>query len=123
MDVVGFLNGWAQPWADFMWTRVFDSAVAFLAVAALWAIFRRRLSPHLGYCLFLLVLVKLLLPIEVALPRWIASRLPARPIARVSDWTRSGDILARSASGPSVEQPDPTPLVEAGASPPEIWPK
>jgi beta-lactamase regulating signal transducer with metallopeptidase domain len=70
------VNAVAQHWAVFMWSRMLDATWVLLIVAALWALLRRRVSAQFGYCLFLLVLVKLVMPIQTPLPEK-AVRLPA----------------------------------------------
>ncbi len=87
MDLTNILNGWAQSWVGFMGARLFDTTVAFIVVALLWGLLRKRTSPQLGYCLFLLVLLKFILPIELTKPAWLTLLSPQHVIHRAEDWT------------------------------------
>ena len=66
-------NGVAQVWAGFMWSRTLNSTWVLLAVTIIWGLLRHRVSAQFGYCLFLLVLVKLAIPIQTSFPE-IAGR-------------------------------------------------
>jgi len=63
-----WLNPMAQGWARWVVISTVDATVVLLAVTTLWLACRRRLSAQFGYLLFLLVFVKLLLPVEIAVP-------------------------------------------------------
>ena len=68
MSVSATLNAWASAWADFMWNGLIDATLLLAIVALLWLPLRRRMSAQVGYCLFLLILVKLVVPIHVTAP-------------------------------------------------------
>ncbi|MFB3788975.1 MAG: M56 family metallopeptidase [bacterium] len=70
------LNAWAEVWAGFMWDRTLDSALALFLVGMVWLAFRRLLPAQFGYCLFLLVLLKLVLPSQFSLPSLIEQWIP-----------------------------------------------
>jgi len=69
------LNAAAQQWSQFMWSRMLDSAWVLLIVGAVWGVLRRRASAQFSYCLFLLVLVKLVTPVQFPFPEK-AVRMP-----------------------------------------------
>ena len=77
MNSSEWLNAWAEPWASFMSRSTIDSALVFCLVGLVWLALRKRLSAQVGYLLFLLVLVKLILPGVISLPGLIYSWLPA----------------------------------------------
>ena len=76
MKVIETLNIWSQSWAEFLWTHSIDALVTFVVVGVLWLCIQRKVSPQLGYCLFLLVLLKLAMPIEFHAPGWISDFSP-----------------------------------------------
>ncbi len=80
------LNTWADVWAGFMWDRTVDSVVVLAIVGVLWLLIHRRSSPQFGYCLFLLVLVKAVVPIEVTVPSWMTYLSPEGVVDRSTEW-------------------------------------
>ena len=76
MIPVDMLNQWGASWTRFMWSTLVDSSMLLVALALLWMMVRRRTSPQFGYCLFLLVLVKLVVPVTITVPQEVASVLP-----------------------------------------------
>ncbi|HUW82430.1 MAG TPA: M56 family metallopeptidase [Phycisphaerae bacterium] len=86
MNVIEMLNAWGGVWADFAWARLIDGAVVLAVVATLWLLIRRWASPQLGYCLFLLVLVKLVIPIKLTVPQRLADWWPHRMADRAAAW-------------------------------------
>ncbi len=80
------LNIWAQSWAEFMWRSLIEAAVILIAVSILWLIIHRKASAQLGYGLFLLVLLKLLVPIEFTVPEWLAILSPSHSAGRTVMW-------------------------------------
>ncbi|MFB3788565.1 MAG: M56 family metallopeptidase [bacterium] len=76
MNTSEWLNAWAEPWASFMSRSTIDSALVFGLVGLVWLVLHKRLSAQMGYLLFLLVLVKLILPGVISLPGLIHAWLP-----------------------------------------------
>ena len=97
MNVIEMLNAWGGVWADFAWARLIDGAVVLVVVATLWLLIRRWASPQLGYCLFLLVLVKLVVPIKLTLPQRLADWWPGRMADRAAMWVTAD---TRAPKGP-----------------------
>ncbi len=75
MISVETFNVVAQHWATFMWNRMVDSTWVLLVVGAIWGLLRRRVSAQFGYCLFLLVLVKLVMPVQTPFPHVVSDKL------------------------------------------------
>lgn len=67
-----------------MWmaTAAIDATVVLLIVGAIWLIARRRAVPQVGIWLFLLVLLKLVIPMPVAAPDAMARWTPSAIVAR-----------------------------------------
>jgi beta-lactamase regulating signal transducer with metallopeptidase domain len=81
------LNSRGDAWAVWLGTSILDAALVLALAAMLWTIVRKRASVQLGYCLFLLVLVKLLVPLEVTVPRRLAQWTPGQMLSAA--WTLS----------------------------------
>jgi beta-lactamase regulating signal transducer with metallopeptidase domain len=76
-SMISLLNDAAEVWASWMLVSVIDSVALLAAVGLIWLTIRKRVAPQVGYCLFLLVLAKLLVPIEVSVPAAIAAWRPS----------------------------------------------
>ena len=98
MQAIETLNAWSQSWAGFMWTGLIETAVALAVVAIIWLLVRRRVSAHLGYCLFLLVLVKAVVPIQFTVPAWAAAVSPRVAVERAGAW-----LLAANPPAPPLD--------------------
>jgi beta-lactamase regulating signal transducer with metallopeptidase domain/protocatechuate 3,4-dioxygenase beta subunit len=83
MNAIRTVNTWADAWAAAMLGSVVDSAVLLAVVVVVWWLMRGRASAQFGYCLFLLVLLKLLLPVPVRVPNWLAWASPRQAVARL----------------------------------------
>jgi beta-lactamase regulating signal transducer with metallopeptidase domain len=86
MMSVETLNAWGAAWAAFMWARLAETAIVLIVVGLLWLILRRRASPQLGYCLFLLVLAKSVLPIGLPVPSRLAGLWPTHAMQGAVAW-------------------------------------
>ena len=87
MMSIDTLNAWADPWADFLWAGLLDTTVILVVVAAVWTAIRRWMPAQLGYCPFLLVLIKLCVPRHVTEPGAAAYLSLRHAIERLSAWT------------------------------------
>lgn len=83
-------GAWADPWVDYAWAGFWQSTVL---IAVLWLAdlgLRRRLRPVLRYGMWMLVLVKLLLPPSLSLPTgagyWIGRSVGAEAGLPRGDW-------------------------------------
>jgi Tol biopolymer transport system component/beta-lactamase regulating signal transducer with metallopeptidase domain len=86
MMTANALNTWAESWARFMWGSLIEAAVILIAVSILWLLIHKKAPAQLGYGLFLLVLLKLLVPVEFTVPDWLANLSPSRSASRVVMW-------------------------------------
>ncbi len=68
MNIIETINQWAATWSAIMTTRVIDSTIVLLIVATVWFVIKKRAPSQLGYCLFLFVLVKLIIPASIIIP-------------------------------------------------------
>jgi len=75
--VVAWCNSVAEAWAWWMGGSILSAAVVLAAVSLLWLAVQRKASPQLGYLLFLLVPLKLFVPVEGAVPERLVSWAPA----------------------------------------------
>jgi Tol biopolymer transport system component/beta-lactamase regulating signal transducer with metallopeptidase domain len=130
MSATETLNTWAEAWAAFMWGGLIDATVLLALVTLLWLFLRRWLSPQVGYCLFLLILLKLLVPVRVPAPGWLAYFSPRHALEQLPTWASAGapapaapgaaapgfrpeSLRRMEAKGRARERPDPL----AGPSP------
>ena len=99
VSLIGWLNAWGGAWAGFMVRALVDSSVLLAVLLLVWLPLRRRMSAQLAHGLFLLVLLKLALPVSDRGPR------PGSPIrhsgtirTRVTSWLDQGSPPALRAS-------------------------
>ncbi len=99
------INAAGQRWAAWIIAATLNSAALLAVVSFIWLVVRRHVAPQVGYLLFLLVPLKLLLPIEVTVPpqieRWT-------PVAIASRWLDKKQYPAHGPARPLV-----TPLAMA----------
>ncbi len=62
-------NSFAQVWAWWLGMSILDAAIVLAVVSLLWLAVRRKAPPQLGYLLFLLVPLKLFIPLYVSVPQ------------------------------------------------------
>lgn len=91
--LIDHANSAGDRWAAWIVTASLD-AVALLALACLvWLAIRRRVAPQVGYWLFLLVPIKLLLPVDVTVPATIARWTPSALVSAWFDGARPPDVI------------------------------
>jgi beta-lactamase regulating signal transducer with metallopeptidase domain len=83
MTATDTLNTWAAQWAEFMLRGLTDTIFLLAFVALVWLLLRRWASAQLGYCLFLLVLLKLLIPVSITVPGWATWLSPRHVLDQV----------------------------------------
>src|SRR5262249_54800704 len=95
--LVEHLNAIGARWALWMFSGMVDAAALLALVGLLWLALRGRVAPPVGYCRFLLVPLKLPLPVSVTAP------------ASITRWTPSEIVLdwQRPSIAPQTEQPAP----------------
>ena len=99
------LNVWATTWAGYMWGALVDASVGLVLVLAIWSVVHRRVPARWCYLLFLLVPLKMLIPLQLpVLPALTTDRPEVIPAAVDIDVT----ALARAASaGEQVQTTTP----------------
>ena len=70
--MIGTMNGWADVWAGFMWRGLVEGSLLLAIACLVWLPLKRRVPAQVGYCLFLLVLLKVCVPVRVPVPAWLA---------------------------------------------------
>ena len=123
MMTVEMLNAWGSGWSTFMARALIDSSVLLAAVALIWLPLRRRMSAQFAHGLFLLVLLKLAVPISASWPSWSAEAPLKWAASGVSAWatTDGNEVPTRPPADP-VDDPivvasSPEPIVAAASSP------
>ena len=91
------LNAWGSGWASFMARALVDSSVLLAVVALVWLPLRRRMSAQFAHGLFLLVLLKLAVPIPASWPSWSADAPLRQAASGVSAWAAAGGPTAAAA--------------------------
>ncbi len=126
METTG-LGSFAETWADFMVRGLVEGSVVFALALCLWLPLRRLAPAHLVYGLFLLVLVKLVCPIQIALPTWLASLSPMYLLENAMEaWAEAPLAAVLPATLPAI-LPAGTPGFESAAVQPapvpssELW--
>jgi beta-lactamase regulating signal transducer with metallopeptidase domain/uncharacterized GH25 family protein len=107
MMLIETLNDWAGVWGPFAARSLVDASLVLAIVGVVWLLFHRRMSSQLGYCLFLLVPVKLLVPLEIPVPGWIGNASPGVALDRIV--ARRSSIPARPISADLVSGPQDQP--------------
>ncbi len=99
--MIAYANSAGARWAAWVVAESLDS-VFLLAVSGLaWLAIRGRVVPQVGYCLFLLVPLKLLVPVVVTVPSAIALWVPS---ALASSWLDPARVPLQIADQPDGER-------------------
>jgi Zn-dependent protease with chaperone function len=102
-SMIAYANSAADYWGAWVVAAALDSAVLLALLGLVWLVIRHRVAAQVGYCLFLLVPLKLLVPVVVTVPSGLAQWTPS---AIMSAWVRGGThIPARMDSQSSTERP------------------
>ena len=98
-SLIELTNSMSDRWVSWILASLLDTSALLVLVGVLWFAVRRRVSPQVGYCLFLLVPLKLLLPVNVAVPATLSKWIPS---VVVTTWfesgTQAGNIESRRAT-------------------------
>ena len=97
---VHLLNDWGASWAAFMARAIVDSSVLLVVIVLVWLPLRRKMSAQFAHGLFLLVLLKLAVPIPVAWTSWNSGAALRLTAERLSNW---------ATATPEVTPPSPRP--------------
>jgi beta-lactamase regulating signal transducer with metallopeptidase domain/protocatechuate 3,4-dioxygenase beta subunit len=100
-NLVELANSFGDRWAAWMAAALLDSVALLAVIGLVWFAIRRRVAPQVGYCLFLLVPLRLLSPVEIAVPPSVAHWTPSKLLASLFSRT---DRIASDNSGPSAAE-------------------
>jgi beta-lactamase regulating signal transducer with metallopeptidase domain len=67
----------SKTWGRWMGSSILGATIVLAVVSLLWLVIRRKASPQLGYLLFLLVPLKLFVPLEISVPERLVSWMPS----------------------------------------------
>ena len=98
--VIEQANSVGDRWAAWALAGLLDSALLLALIALIWLVIRRRVAPQVGCWLFLMVPLKLLVPLVVAAPDAVARWTPS---ARLASWLET-------APATGVNQAPPAPV-------------
>ena len=87
LEIVNFAG---DRWAAWAIGIVLDSVVLLALAGLIWLVIRKRVAPQVGYCLFLLLPLKVLVPVSVSVPPVIARWIPS---VSVSPWFDGANLL------------------------------
>ncbi len=118
-------NRLSEPWSAWMGISILETTLVLVILSGLWFVLKRRSSPQLGALLFLLVPLRLLIPVEVRLPglptAWRTSGTESAAAVPAGDHGHShqpmpqnGELTRGSVANPSAE----TVLANRRATPP-----
>jgi WD40 repeat protein/beta-lactamase regulating signal transducer with metallopeptidase domain len=117
------LNSWASGWSAFMIRAMVDSSLVLAVVLLVWLPFRRRMSVQFAHGLFLLVLLKLALPLPESWPTWSVDGPLNRMASTVSAWAAPkpepppAPTESIETAEPIVVSTAPEPIVSAASMP------
>jgi len=97
---IGYANSAADRWAAWLIVASLDAALLLAVIGLLWFAIRGRVAPQVGYGLFLLVPLKLLVPVIVTVP---AAMAPWTTSGLMSFWFPTTHVSDRTASQLPVE--------------------
>ena len=86
MPLIDTLNVWADRWATFMWGSLLDTTALLTVVSIVWLTVRRWAPAQLGYCLFLLVIIKPCLPGHISVSGTAAYLSPSYVVEQLEAW-------------------------------------
>src|SRR5258708_4661789 len=92
--VIEYANSAGDRWAAWVVAVTVDAAALLALIGLVWLLIRKRVAPQVGYGLFLLVPLKLLMPVTVTVPAPMAVWTPS---ALVSSWLEDRHAAGRRA--------------------------
>jgi beta-lactamase regulating signal transducer with metallopeptidase domain len=99
--MIAYANSAGDRWAAWIVATSLDAALLLALIGLVWLAIRVRVAPQVGYCLFLLVPLKLLVPVVVTVPAAMAQWTPS---ALMSSWFKGAHVPERIESQPPVER-------------------
>ncbi len=95
------LNSWASAWFDWSASNLASTAAVLAVAALIWLPLRRHVSPSFGYWLFMLVMIKPMIPTQISLPADWLPFAPAPGQAPAVDGAVAGPIVPEGAATPT----------------------
>ncbi|HUY90731.1 MAG TPA: M56 family metallopeptidase [Pirellulales bacterium] len=108
--MIDALNSWAESWSDWALAALVEGTLLFAVASLVWRLTARRASSQFGYLLFLLVLVRLAVPIAVAVPAGWGWLSPRDALGRAVAWLgedRAAKANPRATMPESIEPAPP----------------
>jgi len=90
--MIEYANSAGNRWAAWVVAASLDSALLLALIGLLWFAIRKRVAPQVGYYLFLLVPLKLLVPVVVTVPAATAQWTPS---VLALSWLRGAHVPVR----------------------------
>lgn len=76
MEIAKAFEGLSGSWANWMLISLVESLVLLGLVGLIWIVIRKRVAPQIGMWLFLLVPIKLMMPISIPVSQQVANLSP-----------------------------------------------
>jgi len=109
MDTVSLINQHSSSLIQFFWTMLWQSSALILILLLLNLLLRKRVKAVFRYCLWMLLLAKLVLPVGFALPcspaYWVRTPLP--DVRKTDDAPSASQLVAANADQASAHSPIP----------------
>ena len=86
MNAMQLINHVADMWAGYMLHGLFETAILLGFVSVIYFIFKKKISSHFAYWLFLFVLIKLLIPVEIRVPQWMIYFSASHNVTTAVEW-------------------------------------
>jgi beta-lactamase regulating signal transducer with metallopeptidase domain/uncharacterized GH25 family protein len=99
--LIEYVNLAGDHWAAWALATLLDTVALLVFIGLVWFTIRGRAAPQVGYCLFLLVPLKLLSPVGVTVPAAIARWTPS---ALVSEWFDGAHVFETIEGQPPVQK-------------------
>ena len=99
--LIELANTMGDRWFTWVLASLLDASALLILVSILWFLIRRRVAPQVGYCLFLLVPLKFLLPLSITAPTAISRWTPSVAVSTWLDGSRNRRDVERQ---PQVER-------------------
>lgn len=93
-------NSAGARWITWVASATVDAGVLLGLIGLVWLAIRKRVAPQVGYCLFLLVPLKLLMPVAISVPAVVAKWTPSSWVDSQLAPVRVLDAGDRSSAAP-----------------------
>src|SRR4029077_1057217 len=100
--MIAFANSAAVQWLAWVVAATLDAALLLAVIGLIWLVIRNRVAPQVGYCLFLLVPLKLLVPVVVTVPPSLAQWTPS---GVAGAWLERSQVHEKTERPPSDSLP------------------